>query len=324
MQNKGQALVEYILLLVITLILVFSLSAQFIQPLAKFYKNYIGDYISCLLETGELPSPLNPNPIPKCDFDAFKLDNSRQFGSSGPSGNSSNSSSSGSGNNGSNSTSSPSSNSSENSSSRRDSNTRGRSDGDSSSSSNNNNNNNNNDNEVQSERSDSSRGSSSRAAIRPSSSSGGFNDTDSSSVRRIDDPNKETSNTGRNSRFNRRGGSQSNQDISFEQETIIGSEKSGFAGRRVFTLDSKNNKSDPSNIISSGTTRISSGVQGESPRRGQFKVAASTTSKQPQFEDEGALNFGLMTYLKYGIILLILIGLGFMMFTQLRTINKEL
>ena len=60
---------EYILLLVITVSLVLSLTNQFFKPFGSFVNNYMGDYISCLLETGEFPSTGNtPNSQSECDF----------------------------------------------------------------------------------------------------------------------------------------------------------------------------------------------------------------------------------------------------------------
>jgi hypothetical protein len=53
--NSGQAMVEYILLLVISVVLVTGLMLQFSKPLQFFIKDYMGNYVQCLLDTGELP-----------------------------------------------------------------------------------------------------------------------------------------------------------------------------------------------------------------------------------------------------------------------------
>jgi hypothetical protein len=54
--QNGQALVEYVLVLVVSVALVMALAAQVFTPFRDFLKAYMGDYIACLLETGELPS----------------------------------------------------------------------------------------------------------------------------------------------------------------------------------------------------------------------------------------------------------------------------
>lgn len=47
---------EYILILVITVALILGIMSQFSDAFSRFLDNYFGDYIACLLETGELPS----------------------------------------------------------------------------------------------------------------------------------------------------------------------------------------------------------------------------------------------------------------------------
>jgi len=54
--QSGQALVEYILLLIISIVLVMGLMLQFFKPVQIFIKDYMGNYVDCLLATGELPS----------------------------------------------------------------------------------------------------------------------------------------------------------------------------------------------------------------------------------------------------------------------------
>lgn len=54
--SQGQALVEYVLMLVITVSLVLMLVYQIFTPLQGYLSNYMGKYIQCLLEMGELPS----------------------------------------------------------------------------------------------------------------------------------------------------------------------------------------------------------------------------------------------------------------------------
>lgn len=54
--QNGQALVEYVLVLVVSVALVIALATQIFTPFRDFLKSYMGDYVACLLETGELPS----------------------------------------------------------------------------------------------------------------------------------------------------------------------------------------------------------------------------------------------------------------------------
>ncbi len=53
--NAGQAVLEYILMVVVGVTLVVSLSVAIFQPLGQFVDNLNREYIKCLLETGELP-----------------------------------------------------------------------------------------------------------------------------------------------------------------------------------------------------------------------------------------------------------------------------
>lgn len=54
--QRGQAMIEYVLMLVVSVALVLALGYQLFKPFQAFVKSYMGDYVSCLLETGELPS----------------------------------------------------------------------------------------------------------------------------------------------------------------------------------------------------------------------------------------------------------------------------
>lgn len=55
MNEKGQALFEYILLAVVVVMLILGISLAFFRPLGTFIAELNGNYIKCLLETGELP-----------------------------------------------------------------------------------------------------------------------------------------------------------------------------------------------------------------------------------------------------------------------------
>ncbi|WP_291516141.1 hypothetical protein [Bdellovibrio sp. ArHS] len=54
--NQGQAVIEYVLMLVITVSLILMLANQIFKPFGQFVDNYMGKYVACLLEYGELPS----------------------------------------------------------------------------------------------------------------------------------------------------------------------------------------------------------------------------------------------------------------------------
>lgn len=55
-RQSGQGLVEYVLILVVTIGLVLGLMHKLNTAFKKWAENYFGNYIACLLETGELPS----------------------------------------------------------------------------------------------------------------------------------------------------------------------------------------------------------------------------------------------------------------------------
>ncbi|QDK47226.1 hypothetical protein DOM22_19675 [Bdellovibrio sp. ZAP7] len=54
--NRGQAVIEYVLMLVISVSLVLMLMTQIFKPFQAFVQSFMGDYLACLLETGELPA----------------------------------------------------------------------------------------------------------------------------------------------------------------------------------------------------------------------------------------------------------------------------
>ncbi len=66
---RGQAMVEYILMLVVTLTLVIGVATKLVPQLKKFMENYAGAYVVCLLETGELPPPLTTRTNPQCTIE---------------------------------------------------------------------------------------------------------------------------------------------------------------------------------------------------------------------------------------------------------------
>lgn len=85
LNQKGQGIVEYILLIVIIIAMALAISARLFKPFNDWAKNYIGDYIYCLLDEGELPSLGGEDTIEECDkgFDAFTAGSGRPPSSNG-------------------------------------------------------------------------------------------------------------------------------------------------------------------------------------------------------------------------------------------------
>ena len=54
--QSGQALVEYVLLLVVAVALILGLAHQFYKPFGNWVQNQMGPYLECLLDVGELPA----------------------------------------------------------------------------------------------------------------------------------------------------------------------------------------------------------------------------------------------------------------------------
>lgn len=54
--QKGQAVTEYLLILVIVTGIALGVIYQFSDAMKKYVNSYFGDYLACLLETGELPT----------------------------------------------------------------------------------------------------------------------------------------------------------------------------------------------------------------------------------------------------------------------------
>lgn len=70
--NRGQAVIEYTLMLIISVALVLALSTQLFRPFGEFVSNYMGKYVGCLLEYGELPTlgydkPSGPDEDSECN-----------------------------------------------------------------------------------------------------------------------------------------------------------------------------------------------------------------------------------------------------------------
>ena len=55
LNQSGQAAIEYVLLIVVIVSLIFGVKKAF-NNVDDFISHYIGDYVTCLMEYGELPS----------------------------------------------------------------------------------------------------------------------------------------------------------------------------------------------------------------------------------------------------------------------------
>lgn len=74
--SKGQAMTEYILVLIVVVFVIFGILYQFNSAFQKFASSYIGDYFACLLEYGELPNLGGQSTTPgECDaqFEDFDI-----------------------------------------------------------------------------------------------------------------------------------------------------------------------------------------------------------------------------------------------------------
>lgn len=54
--QSGQAVLEYILILLVTVAILLGVLYQFSDAFKKYVASYFGNYVACLLETGEMPS----------------------------------------------------------------------------------------------------------------------------------------------------------------------------------------------------------------------------------------------------------------------------
>jgi Flp pilus assembly pilin Flp len=85
--NRGQAVIEYILILVIVVGIILSVMYQLNTAFKKYAQSYFGEYIACLLETGELPSLGSGQgasaEICSASFEPFSLKNGRPLAGSG-------------------------------------------------------------------------------------------------------------------------------------------------------------------------------------------------------------------------------------------------
>lgn len=78
-KQDGQGVVEYILLIVVIIMMATAIGARLFKPVNEWMRHYIGDYIYCLLDEGELPSLGGEEMVTECDkkFESFSFENGR-------------------------------------------------------------------------------------------------------------------------------------------------------------------------------------------------------------------------------------------------------
>lgn len=93
--SSGQGVVEYLLVLIVTVAIILGVIYQFNDAFRVYAKSYFGDYLACLLETGELPS-IGGEGNSTCNafFQEFSIDNGRPLVGNGLNGGGDSSSSS--------------------------------------------------------------------------------------------------------------------------------------------------------------------------------------------------------------------------------------
>lgn len=73
--ERGQGLLEYILLIVVIIGMALAIGLRLFKPFSEWAGHYIGGYIECLLDEGELPSLGGAETITGCEgnFEGFTL-----------------------------------------------------------------------------------------------------------------------------------------------------------------------------------------------------------------------------------------------------------
>lgn len=56
LNSRGQGMIEYILLVVVVITMAFIIGLRLFKPMNEWMNHYIGDYVQCLLDYGELPT----------------------------------------------------------------------------------------------------------------------------------------------------------------------------------------------------------------------------------------------------------------------------
>lgn len=83
--SGGQVVVEYVLILLLTVMITLGVVYQLNDAFRVWMESYFGDYVACLLETGEVPSLGGPVTTGLCNqqFQEFSLENGRPVVSGG-------------------------------------------------------------------------------------------------------------------------------------------------------------------------------------------------------------------------------------------------
>lgn len=80
--QSGQAVIEYILVLIVVVSILLGVMWQFNDGFRKFTNAYFGDYLACLLELGELPA-LGGTSSGQCVYEEFAMGDSPGAGTPG-------------------------------------------------------------------------------------------------------------------------------------------------------------------------------------------------------------------------------------------------
>lgn len=87
-QQRGQAILEYVLLLVVVIMLATLLATRIFKPVQKWMEFYIGSYVECLLDQGELPGQGGTSGVQDCEFvSPFEDHDNQSSGAAGKNGN---------------------------------------------------------------------------------------------------------------------------------------------------------------------------------------------------------------------------------------------
>jgi hypothetical protein len=91
--QAGQTTVEYILIVALSVTIILGLASQFYKPFGNWMQDYMGQYLECLLDVGELPTIGGSSDSGECTskFSAFSVTGGRPPINSGSSNNSGNS-----------------------------------------------------------------------------------------------------------------------------------------------------------------------------------------------------------------------------------------
>lgn len=87
LQQSGQAMLEYLLVIFVIVSIFLGIMLEVSRGTSRFVQNYFGDYLQCLLETGELPR-LGSDDVPEteCDdaYQSFSITEGRPAVSTNP------------------------------------------------------------------------------------------------------------------------------------------------------------------------------------------------------------------------------------------------